>query len=90
MGTAGISSLRVSWDGVHSHVHQGQSPRASCGMSLLRHQAPSCNVVVNYAINPTSNNINLVFTPITPTGKLFSDLPALEAKIVLPPISSLN
>lgn len=55
----------------------------------LGDEAPSRNVVVNYAINPTSNNIKLVFTPITPTGKLFSDLSALEAKI-FPLISSLN
>ena len=58
-------------------------------MSLLRHQAPSRDVVVNYAVNLTSNNIKLVFTPITPTGKLFSDLSALEAKN-FPLISSLN
>lgn len=80
VGSAGTGSIRVHW---------GQSPSACCGMSLLPHRASSHSVVVNYAINPTSNNIKLVFTPITPTGKLFSDLSALEAKNVAP-ISSLS
>lgn len=76
-------------ESVPSRIRRGQSPSACCGMSLLHHRAPSHNVVVNYAINPTSNNIKLVFTRITPTGKLFSDLSALEAKS-FPLISSLN
>jgi len=58
-------------------------------MSFPRRQAPSRSVVVDYAVNPSSNNTKLVFTPITPTGKLFSDLSALEARN-FPPISSLD
>lgn len=84
VGIVGIDCLRVSRDPGSLPCPSGAKPECQLG-----DEAPSRNVVVNYAINPTSNNIKLVFTPITPTGKLFSDLSALEAKI-FPLISSLN